>query len=224
MLANTPSYLIFTFLLCTVFTFYMLARATHWNKKVIGLSILWLSIQGYLGYSGFYLDTVSLPPHFLVLFPPVFILMIIVFNSKKGKQFIDSLDLKTLTLLHIVRIPVEFCLLWLFMAEAIPQLMTFEGRNFDIIAGITAPIVFILYFIRNKISKNIMLGWNVLMLLFLINIIINALLSAPLPFQQFAFDQPNMGIFYFPYVWLPSFILPSVFFSHLVAIRRLSKS
>ncbi|MFB1003516.1 MAG: hypothetical protein QMC70_05190, partial [Bacteroidia bacterium] len=174
--------------------------------------------------SGFYLDTVSLPPHFLVLFPPVFILMIIVFNSKKGKQFIDSLDLKTLTLLHIVRIPVEFCLLWLFMAEAIPQLMTFEGRNFDIIAGITAPIVFILYFIRNKISKNIMLGWNVLMLLFLINIIINALLSAPLPFQQFAFDQPNMGIFYFPYVWLPSFILPSVFFSHLVAIRRLSKS
>jgi hypothetical protein len=199
----------------------MLAKATHWNKAVMGISIIWLTVQGYLGYTGFYLDTVSIPPHFAVLFPPVFIAIAILFNTKKGKIFIDSLDLKTLTLLHTVRIPVEFCLLWLFMADAIPQLMTFEGRNFDIVAGITAPVVFFLYFIRNNISKKILLGWNVVMLLFLINIIVNALLSAPLPFQQFAFHQPNVGILYLPYVWLPSFIVPAVFFSHLVAIRRL---
>lgn len=199
----------------------MLAKATHWNKTVMVIAAVWLSIQGYLGYSGFYLDMVSMPPHILVLFPPVFISIIILFNTKKGKAFIDSLDLKTLTLLHTVRIPIEICLLWLFMADAIPQLMTFEGRNFDIIAGLTAPIVFLLYFIRNKISKKMLLAWNVIMLLFLINIIVNALLSAPLPFQQFAFDQPNIGILYLPYVWLPSFIVPTVFFSHLVAIRRL---
>ena len=202
----------------------MLAKATHWNKTVISVSIVWLTIQGYLGYSGFYLDTASIPPHFLAMFPPVFIAIFILFYTKKGKIFIDSIDLKNLTLLHSVRIPVEICLLWLFYAGAIPELMTFEGRNFDIIAGITAPIVYYLYFKRKTISKKTLRIWNVIMLLFLINIIINALLSTPLPIQQFAFDQPNIGILYLPYVWLPAFIVPAALFSHLVAIRRLKNS
>jgi len=153
-----------------------------------------------------------------------FILIIILFNTTKGQSFIDSLDLKTLTLLHTVRIPVEFCLLWLFLAGHIPKLMTFEGRNFDIIAGITAPIVFFFYFIKNKISSNALRLWNRIMLLFLINVMVHGVLSAPQPFQQISLDQPTEGILYFPYIWLPSFIVPTVFFSHLVAIRRLKKS
>ena len=221
MLANTPLYLLITFLFCTVFTFFMLAKASKWNKTLMVVSSVWIAIQGYLGFSGFYLDTISMPPRFLVMLPPVFITILILFNTKNGSKFIDSFDLKTLTLLHTVRIPIEICLLWLFIADAIPQLMTFEGRNFDIIAGITAPIVFFLYFVRNQISKKVLLAWNIIMFLLLINIIVNALLSAPLPFQQFAFDQPNVGILYLPYVWLPSFIVPTVFFSHLVAFRKL---
>jgi len=46
-----------------------------------------------------------------------------------------------------------------------------------------------------------------------------------LPFAQlFAFDQPNIAILYFPFVWLPSFIVMTVLFSHLISIRRLVKN
>jgi hypothetical protein len=223
MLENIPLHLLATFIIATVFVIFMILKACQWNRKMVALIALWLPIQAYLGYCEFYLDTKSMPPHILLLIPPAVVLIAITFLTDGGRAFIDRLDLRTLTLLHTVRIPIEFCLLWLFYAGAVPELMTFEGRNFDIIAGITAPIVFYGYFVRQKISDKMLLWWNIIMLLLLVNIVVNALLSAPLPIQQFAFDQPNIGILYFPFVWLPSFIVPIVFFSHLVAIRRLRK-
>jgi hypothetical protein len=99
--------------------------------------------------------------------------------------------------------------------------MTFEGRNFDIISGITAPFIYYFGFIKNKIPQTVLLAWNFICLALLINIVMNAVLSAPFTFQQFAFDQPNIAIFYFPFVWLPCCVVPIVLFSHLATIRQL---
>jgi glycerol-3-phosphate acyltransferase PlsY len=57
----------------------------------------------------------------------------------------------------------------------------------------------------------------------LLNIVVNAVLSLPYPFQQFAFDQPNVAVLYFPFTWLPCFIVVIVLYSHLAAIRKLLK-
>ena len=135
----------------------------------------------------------------------------------------EKLDLKTLTILHVVRIPVELVLYGLFLEEAIPELMTFSGRNFDILAGITAPFVYYFGYIKRVLSRKFILIWNVLCLALLLNIVLNAILSAPLPFQQFAFEQPNLAILYLPFVWLPAVVVPIVMLSHLIAIKRLSK-
>jgi hypothetical protein len=99
--------------------------------------------------------------------------------------------------------------------------MTFEGRNFDILSGLTAPVIFYFSFIKKKFHRKIFLIWNFICLGFLINIIANAVLSAPFSFQKFAFDQPNIAILYFPFNWLPSCVVPIVLFSHLVVIRQL---
>ncbi|MFY7909091.1 MAG: hypothetical protein ACOVO2_06045, partial [Emticicia sp.] len=78
-------------------------------------------------------------------------------------------------------------------------------------------------FVKKTLSHKILLSWNIMCLLLLINIVFNALLASPVPFQQFAFEQPNIAILYFPYNLLPSMVVPLVLFSHLVAIRRLLK-
>jgi hypothetical protein len=101
--------------------------------------------------------------------------------------------------------------------------MTFEGRNFDILAGITAPFVAYVGITKGKLNKSVLLIWNILCLGLLLNIVINALLSAPSPIQQFAFDQPNVAILNFPYSWLPTCIVPIVLFAHLAAIRQLTR-
>jgi hypothetical protein len=99
--------------------------------------------------------------------------------------------------------------------------MTFEGRNFDILCGLTAPFIYYFGYVKPVLSKKILLAWNVICLLLLANIAIIAVLSAPLPIQQLAFDQPDIALLYFPFVWLPCFVVPVVLFAHLTTIRRL---
>jgi hypothetical protein len=98
--------------------------------------------------------------------------------------------------------------------------MTFEGRNLDILSGLSAPLIYYFAFVKKKINSKMVLLWNIVCLMLLINIVSHAVLSAPSPFQQLAFAQPNIAVLYFPFVWLPGCIVPLVLFSHLVALRR----
>lgn len=212
-----PVLFIFT-LLTTIIIFY---KATQ-NSKLVAVVIAgWIALQTTLSLSGFYTVTNGVPPRFLLLAGPPLMTIIILFISKKGWSFIDGLDINMLTLLHVVRIPVEFVLLFLSVEKTVPVLMTFEGRNFDIISGITAVFIFLLIKKDKKKYRHILLSWNVICLGLLINIVTNAVLAAPSPFQRFAFDQPAVAILYFPFVLLPAVIVPLVLLSHLSAIRQL---
>ena len=229
MLNNLPTYLPITFGITTIISllfFYWIVQNSekkiYSTSSIFGLILVWSIIQSILSFTEFYInDPDAFPPRFLLVILPPLILIIYLFNSKKGKEFIDSLPLFQLTMLHTIRIPVELILFGLFLAKAIPQLMTFEGRNLDIIAGITAPLVAIWGIQSEKMSPRSLIIWNFAMLALLINIVVNAILSAPFAFQMFAFDQPNVAVLTFPFVLLPAVIVPLVLFAHLVAIRQL---
>jgi len=102
--------------------------------------------------------------------------------------------------------------------------MTFEGRNWDILSGITAPLVWFLGYRQRTLPRWVLFTWNLVCLGLLFNIVGNAILAAPFDFQQQAFDQPNIAVLYFPYVWLPAVVVPLVLLSHLVALRGLASS
>jgi hypothetical protein len=216
-----PLYISVFFVLTTLLTVYLFVRAAHFSRVTIVVIVLWLVIQAVIALTGFYTKTDVLPPRFLIVVLPPFLFILGLFFTRKGKQFIDSLSLSALTLLHTVRIPVEIVLFWLFLNKAIPRLMTFDGRNFDIVSGVTAPLMYYFVFVKKQWNSTTLLLWNFICLGLLINIVINAILSAPFPFQQFAFDQPNKAILYFPFVWLPCCIVPLVLLAHLAAIRKL---
>lgn len=218
---NLPVYICIVFGLTTFLTVWLFYKAANYSKITLLILLVWLALQAFMGLSGFYTVTDTIPPRFLLLALPSILFIIALFATSKGRKFIDSLDRKTLTILHIVRIPVEIVLFWLFINKAVPELMTFEGRNFDIVAGLTAPAIFYLGFIKKQLNRRIILIWNFISLALLINIVTNAILSAPFPFQIFAFDQPNIAVLYFPFNWLPSCIVPLVLLSHLAAIRQL---
>lgn len=214
-------YVNIVFILTTLLTIFLFYKATNNSKVTLGIIFCWILLQSGLSLSGFYTITDTFPPRFALMALPAVLFIIGLFVSAKGRNYINSLDAKTLTLLHIVRIPVEICLYWLFLYKSVPQLMTFEGRNFDIFAGITAPLVYYFGYVKNYFSKTILLLWNFICLGLLANIVFNAVLSAPSVFQQFGFYQPNTAIIYFPFVWLPACIVPLVLLAHLVCIRKL---
>ncbi len=218
---NLPLAISLLFGLTTLLTIVRFYKAANRSKITLLVIVCWLVFQSFLAISGFYLTTDAVPPRFLFLLFPPLILILGLFASGSGRAFIDQVDLKTLTILHVIRVPVEIVLLLLFIHKTVPELMTFEGRNFDILSGLSAPIVYYFGFIRKIISRKIIIVWNILCLGLLINIVINAILSAPLPFQMFAFDQPNIAVLYFPFIWLPCCVVPIVLLAHMVAIRQL---
>ncbi len=176
-----------------------------------------------LAASGFLLNTTALPPRYgIVLIPPILFLIYGVLPKQRAWA-IANYDAGFGTLLHTVRVPVELSLYYLFLYKQVPELMTFEGRNFDILAGLTAPIIYLLH-IKNKLSRTSLIIWNVVSLLLVTFILINGALSAELPFQQFAFDQPNVAMKYAPYVLLPGLIVPMVMYTHLIAIFKFGKT
>ena len=218
---NLPSSISVLFGLTTFLTVWFFYVASHKSKTSLIILLAWLALQTIVGLSGFYTVTGSNPPRFMLLILPPFLFIFCLFILSKGKYFVDGLDLKTLTLLHSVRVPVEIVLYLLCLNKTVPELMTFEGRNFDILSGLTAPAIYYFGFIKKRIGRKIILAWNFICLGLLINIVLNAVLSAPFPFQKFAFDQPNIAILYFPFVWLPCCVVPLVLLSHLAAIRQL---
>jgi len=218
---NLPIYIPFVFGLTTILTVFLFFRATNNSTTTLIILLAWLLLQTIVGLSGFYTVTDTIPPRFLLLVLPPLLFIIGLFATVKGRSYIDKLDAKTLTILHAIRIPVELVLFWLFVNKTVPRLMTFEGRNFDILSGLTAPVIFYFGFLKKQIGRKIILLWNFICLGLLINIVIIAILSAPFPFQKFAFDQPNIAVLYFPFVWLPCCVVPLVLFSHLATIRQL---
>lgn len=220
---NIPIFISLLFAATTFLAAWMFYKASGKSKTVLIVILAWMLIQATVSLMGFYQIPNSMPPRFILLIGPGIIFSILLLVTKWGQEFIDKLDLKTLTLMHSIRIPVEITLFFVYSAGLIPVLMTFEGNNFDIISGITAPVIFYLVFIRKKLNRNALLLWNILCAGLLINVLIIAVLSAQTPFQKLAFDQPNIGVTFFPFIWLPCVVVPIVLIGHLSAIRQLLK-
>lgn len=218
---NIPDWIILLFVATTLLTIFMFWLATEKNKSVLYAIVIWLLIQAGIGLSGFYQNFDAVPPRFIFLLAPGFVIAAVLFLTKGGKAFIQSLDLKWLTLLHTVRVPVELVLFYVFLGGLIPEDMTFEGKNFDIISGLTAPLMYVIAFRGKVVRRKLLLLWNAISLGLLINVLTIAVLSAKTPFQQMAIDQPNIGVTYFPLVWLPSVIVPLVLISQLAGISKL---
>jgi hypothetical protein len=218
---NLPLYIPVIFVFTTLLTVTLLYKAGNYSKPVIITLLLWLILQAAISLSGFYIISTGIPPRFVLLLIPPVLLIVILLLTKRGRAVMGSFDAKTLTLIHMIRIPVELTLYWLFLHKAVPEIMTFEGRNFDILCGLTAPLVYYWGYVKKVLSRNVLLAWNIVCLLLLANIVATAILSAPFDFQKFAFGQPNIALFYFPFIWLPCFVVPAALFAHVVNIRNL---
>ncbi len=219
-----PNYLNIFFGLTTLFTIGIFYWAANQSKFTLIILLSWMILQFIIGTTGFYTITEGIPPRFLLLVLPPFIFIGVLFSTTNGRLFIDGLNLRILTMLHIVRIPVELVLYGLYVYKAVPELMTFEGRNYDIVSGLTAPIIYYLGFVKKQFNTRLLLIWNFICLGLLFNIVVHAVLSAPFSFQQLAFDQPNIAVLHAPFNGLPSCVVPLVLLSHLAAIRQLLRS
>ena len=222
MIEGLENWINIIFIIILIFTIGVFHFSNGKPKLLTILIISWTIVQSLISLSGFYTNTDAFPPRFGLVIIPVLIVLAFSLLPKQRNFILNVRNNKLSTFLHCIRLPIEIILLQLFLYGMIPELMTFEGRNFDIIAGVTAPVIGILFW-KNKISKKILLFWNFAALSLVLFILFNAILSAELPFQQFGFNQPNRAILFFPFVLLPATIVPIVIHTHILDIIKLIK-
>ncbi|MFY0686506.1 MAG: hypothetical protein JXQ90_05040 [Cyclobacteriaceae bacterium] len=227
---NLPGFIGYTFLAIVVaamaFLFYALNHAAPEKKNftptaTVTFLAVWLFVLSILTFNDFFLDFEVKPPRLIYALLPSVVAIVILFANKQSRAFLMKLPLTTLTYIHIIRVPVEIVLWWLSQEEVIPVELTFEGNNYDILSGISAPFAGVfLVGLRSK-SRIGALIWNFLALGLLIYIVWQAIFATPVFFDPAVFSNPNIAVFYFPFILLPGFVVPVVLFSHLVSIYKL---
>lgn len=227
---NIPTYISGTFLAIVVaavgFIFYAVnfvasGRRNFTPTVILTIFCIWIFLISILTFNGFFEDFSS-PPRLMIFVGITIVAIVGLFAVKRSRKFLNKMPITTLTYVHIIRVPVEMVLLWLGISGGLGMELTFEGSNFDILAGITAPFVGV--FMLGGRSKN-RIGaviWNVAALALLANIVARAISYTPYFYEQTIGGQPeNIAMFYFPFILLPTLVVPVVLFSHLVSLNQL---
>lgn len=227
MIEGLPFYVPATFFITTLATiWFLISAARPVGRESLAFRILvfliplWLVVTGFLSTTDFYRQDM-IPPRVVAFGVMPAVLLIAAYFIFFRESFIDKLSLPMLTLLSVIRFPVELVLHWLYEAGQVPRIMTYEGWNFDILSGITAPLVYWLAFRNGRTNRPLLTIWNIAALVQLANIVTIAILSFRGPLQRLAFEQPNVGVTYLPFIWLPAIVVPIVLFAHLAALRQL---
>jgi hypothetical protein len=175
----------------------------------------WLAVSGAL--AGFGSGQPRIP--ILVLTELAFVVWLAWFS--RWSVFLAQIPQTALVGLQCFRIPVEFLLAELAARKLLAVEMTFYGRNFDILAGITAVMLAIrLRRDGEDPLRPLVLGWNVLGLCLVTAVLAHGMLSVPYPFQLLHLSVPTFVVASFPVVWLATVLVPIAYLLHIVSIRR----
>jgi hypothetical protein len=237
---NTPLYLVTQagFILLTILSIGLFVREiakgvrlTSWDKPrrkrfmtfLLGTIFLWAAFVVVWSLSGRMGDFSLFPLNlFPVLAIPIVTLVVFI-NSRNWREVSQHIPPASLIRLQSFRFGVEVLLWMLFIGNLLPEQMTFEGRNFDILAGISAPVIASLA-MRGKISKKGIVAWNVICLGLLLNIVIIAILSTPSPWRVFTNEPANYIVTYFPISLLPGFLVPLAYYLHVISIMQMGRN
>jgi hypothetical protein len=196
------------------------ARRKSIFNKVLYAIIGWTVLISVLSLSGFLNNFSSFPPRIIIVLVVPLMTLIAITMSPVTREILAHIPAKNIVRLQVFRVFVEILLWMLVVQNLLPVQMSFEGRNFDVISGLTAP--FAAYFLVN--NRVALIAWNFLTLGLLINILAIAMLSMPTPFRLFMNEPSNTIVTIFPYVWLPGLLVPIAYGLSFLSLRQISKA
>jgi hypothetical protein len=237
---DTPRYLIvqagfvlltLLFISLLILEFRKAARLTGWNKnqtrsflnRIMVTLLLWAVFVSAWSLTGRMADFSMFPLNFLPVIGIPVIIALIFIPSKKIGEIVKHIPPENLIRLQSFRFFVEVLLWMLFLDSLVPVQMTFEGRNFDILSGLSAPVIAILV-AKGKVTRTGVVIWNILCLGLLLNIVITAILSTPSPWRVFMNEPANYIVARFPISWLPGFLVPLAYYLHFLSLRQMGRN
>lgn len=180
--------------------------------------VLWFLLAVIGSWLGVF-DSTPRPPILLGLgaVVPVAIFGIGYFGSARFRQFLLSLDLRTLTLVQTWRVGGLVFLL-LHQRGLLPGVFALPAGWGDIAIGITAPVM--AWWWRPPFPYKAFVVWNVLGLLDLVMAVTLGLLASATPVGILAGEVTTRLMGQFPLSLIPTFFVPLLVICHLICLSR----
>jgi hypothetical protein len=182
--------------------------------------VAWLSITAFIAASGVLRWFDAIPPPFAVLVLAVAAIGIAVPWSPLGTRLVRGLPLWALVGSQVFRLPLELVMHRAYVEGIMPVQMSYAGRNYDILSGISAGVL-ALWLARGSAPRWVVAAWNVLAFALLVNVVTVAIVSTPV-FRWFGDERLNVWVTYPPFVWLPGILVTAALMGHILVWRKLS--
>lgn len=189
-----------------------------------GAVIAWLALTYTLADDGVFHDFDAAPPPLMRFMGASVVLAIVLVTSGLGRRLALGVPLFALIGMQVFRLPVELVLHRFYVEGVLPVQMTYLGRNFDVITALIAlPVAYVAYRRgeHDALARRLALGFNVVGLGLLLNIVVIATISAPGPLRVFMNEPANVIVSRAPFIWLPSVLVMTALLGHLFTFRRL---
>jgi hypothetical protein len=186
---------------------------------VTGLAI-WLVYVGLFSSLGYMRDPSLRPPGILwVVGPVVLFIVFVAVRSNIGAGVAAAIPLWLILGFESFRIGVELLVHRLWEDGLVPKLLTYEGGNVDMVFGLSAPVIAWIA-TTGRLGLRLAMGWNVLGLLSLANVTASAVLTGPI--KLISTEVPTVAMGFFPYTFIPGFLVPLAVTFHVLAIRAIA--
>jgi hypothetical protein len=198
-------------------------KQRHKAVLILGLTA-WLTYNALMGYSAI-LATYELPPSFpIFLIFPIFGFTGYFIYKSKNANWLQHIKPAHLVYFQSFRIAVETLFIFSISAGVLHPNVTIEGYNYDMIIGLSAPVIGLLVFQFNKLPLRTILYWNYLGLFILATVIFvftsttyfTSIYGEAERIMPLAFTQT-------PYVFVAGFLMPAAVFIHLLSIIQINQ-
>ena len=193
-------------------------RAASWSAAA---GAAWMALTWGAAASGVLRAWDRTPPPFAFLVVAVFTLAAAISAGRMGAR-LARLPLWALVGAQGFRLPLELAMHAMYERGIMPELMSYSGRNFDIVTGITALMVGTLV-ATGVAGRRLVVFWNVLGTVLLVNVLVVAILATP-SIRYFGEDQLNVWVTYPPFVWLPGVMVLAALAGHVVIYRAVRRT
>lgn len=198
-----------------------MARRAKLLRGYATVVLLWTIYVLAVSSSGL-IASFEMPPRMpLFIILPAFSIIIWFFVSKKFKEIRDHFPIEFTVYYQSFRIFVELLILGLYYKGIGPELVTFEGRNFDILAGISAPVIGYMAYSKKWIGYKVVIAWNICCLLLLANIVYIFLTLAFRP-DTWGYTTTPISIDFTksPYIFIAAVFMPTAVFMHIFSLNK----
>lgn len=217
------TFIVLTMVLYVITLSWVARRSEGGKRRAIQVGVglaLWFALTAVAAVTGFLSQFDAMPPRFIVVVAPAILCALILPWLPFMRGIVSRTTRHGPVLMQSFRIAMELILWKLVLEQVIPVRMSFEGANFDVVAGMLGLIVGVTLLKKLQLSRGVVIAYNVAGIALVSTIVAIAIMSTPTPLRVFTDDVANTLPAYWPFVWLPCFVVPVAYFGHMLSLRR----